>query len=75
MGLDEEMLVPVESPLVAFDGIRVFSKGISQLMVHAAERTLPVDFLVMRANQHLMQSWARNGSMQYMAWLRLYIKL
>ena len=47
MGLDEEMLVPVESPLVAFDGIRVFPKGIARLMVYAAERTLLVNFLVM----------------------------
>ena len=46
MGLDEQMLVPVESPLVAFDGTRVFPKGIARLMVHAAERTLPVNFLV-----------------------------
>ena len=46
MGLDEEMLVPVESPLVAFDRTRVFPKGIVHLMVHAAERTLPVNFLI-----------------------------
>ena len=29
MGLDEQMLVPAESPLVAFDGTRVFPKGIA----------------------------------------------
>ena len=29
MGLDEEMLVPVESPLVVFNGTRVFLKGIT----------------------------------------------
>ena len=46
MGLDEQMLVPMESPLVAFDGTRVFPNGIEHLMVHAAERTLPVNFLV-----------------------------
>ena len=34
MGLDEDMLVPIESPLVPFDGIRVFPKGIARLMVH-----------------------------------------
>ena len=34
MGLDEDMLVPVESTLVAFDGTRVFPKGIARLMVH-----------------------------------------
>ena len=49
MGLDEEMLVLVESPLVAFDGARVFLKGITLLMVHAAERTLPINFLVMES--------------------------
>ena len=49
MGLDEDMLVPVESPLVAFDEIRVFPKGIARLMVHIAERTLPVNFLVMES--------------------------
>ena len=49
MGLDEKMLVPVESPLVAFDGTRVFPRGIARLMVHAAERTLPVNFLVMES--------------------------
>ena len=49
MGLDEEMLVSVESPLVAFDGTRVFPKGIAQLMVHAVERTLPINFLVMES--------------------------
>ena len=46
MGLDEQMLVLVESPLVAFDGTRVFPKGIAHSMVHATERTLPVNFLV-----------------------------
>ena len=46
MGLDENMVVPVESPLVTFDGTRVFPKGISRLMVHAAERSLLVNFLV-----------------------------
>ena len=49
MSLDEEMLVPVENPLVAFNGTRVFLKGIAHLMVHAAERTLPVNFLVMES--------------------------
>ena len=47
MDLDEKMLVLVERPLVAFDGTRVFSRGIVRLMVHDAERTLPVNFLVM----------------------------
>ena len=46
MGLDEQMLVPVESPLVAFDGTRVCPKGTSRLMVYAAERILLVNFLV-----------------------------
>ena len=45
MGLDEDMSVPIESPLVAFDGTKVFPKGIARLMVHVAERTLPVNFL------------------------------
>ena len=49
MGLDEETLVSVESPLVAFDGTRVFPKGIARLMVHVAERTLPVNFLVIES--------------------------
>ena len=49
MGLDEEMLVPVKSPFVAFDGTRVFPKGIARLMVHVAERTLPVNFLVIES--------------------------
>ena len=49
MGLDEKMLVPVESHLVAFDGTRVFPRGIVRLMVHAAERTLQVNFLVMES--------------------------
>ena len=43
------MLVPVESPFVAFDGIRVFLKGTSRLMVYAAERTMPVNFLVVES--------------------------
>ena len=47
MGLDEEMLVPVENPLVAFNGTRVFLKGIVWLIVHVAKRTLIVNFLVM----------------------------
>ena len=46
MGLDEQMLVLVESLLVAFDGTRVFPKRIARLMVHTAERTLPMNFLV-----------------------------
>ena len=49
MGLDEEMLVIVESPLVAFDGTRVFPKGITLLIVHVVKRTLPVNFLVMES--------------------------
>ena len=49
MGLDEEMLVPVESSLVAFDGTRVFLKGITYLMVHIAKRTLTVNFLVIES--------------------------
>ena len=43
------MLVPAESPLVAFDGTRVFPKGIACLMVHAAERTLLMNFLVIES--------------------------
>ena len=39
------MLVPVESPLVAFDGTRVFPRGIARLMVHAAKKALPMNFL------------------------------
>ena len=49
MGLDEDMLVPVESPLVAFDGTKVFPKGIAHLMVHAVEMTLPINFLVIES--------------------------
>ena len=49
MGLDEEMLVPVESPLVAFEGTKVFPNEIARLMVHAAERTLPVNCLVIES--------------------------
>ena len=49
MSLDEKMLVSVESPLVAFDGTRVYPRGIARLMVHAAKKTLPVDFLVMES--------------------------
>ena len=49
MGLDENMLVPVESHLVAFDGTRVFPSGIVRLVVHVAERTLSVNFLVMKS--------------------------
>ena len=49
MCLDEQMLVPMESSLVAFDGTRVFPKGIARLIVHAAERTLPVNFLVIES--------------------------
>ena len=35
--------------MVAFDGMRVFSKGIARLMVYAAERTLFVNFLVIES--------------------------
>ena len=49
MGLDGQMLVPMESSLVAFDGTRVFPKGVAHLMVHAVERTLPVNFLVIES--------------------------
>ena len=49
MGLEEQMLVSVENPLVAFDGTRVFPKGISRLMVHAAESTLLVNFLMIES--------------------------
>ena len=49
MGLNKHMLVPVESSLVAFDGTRVFPKGIARLMVHATERTLPLNLLVIES--------------------------
>ena len=49
MGSDEQMLVLAESPLVAFDETRVFPKGIAHLMVHAAERTLLVNFLMIES--------------------------
>ena len=49
MGLDKQMLVPEESLLVAFDGTRVFPKGIARLMVHVAERTLSMNFLVVES--------------------------
>ena len=49
MGLDKKTLVPVESPLVAFDGTRVFPREIARLMVHVVERTLPINFLVMES--------------------------
>ena len=49
MGLDEQMLVPAESHLVAFDGTRVFSKGIESLMLHATEKTPSVNFLVIES--------------------------
>ena len=49
MGLDEHMLVPTESPLVAFDGTKVFPKEITHLMVHTAKRTLPMNFLVIES--------------------------
>ena len=51
VGLDEQTLIPAETPLVAFDGTRVFPKGITHLMVHATERTLPVNFLVIESNE------------------------
>ena len=61
MGLDEDMLVPIESPLVAFDWIRVYPKEIACLMVHAAERTLSVNFLVIKSrstfNAIMGQGW------------------
>ena len=47
--------------LVAFDGTRVFPKGIARLMVHTAERTLPINFLVMESrsafNAIMGQGW------------------
>ena len=49
MGLDEKTLVLVESPLIAFDGTRVYPRGVARLMVCAAKRTLPVNFLVMES--------------------------
>ena len=49
VGLDEDMLVLVKSPLVAFDGTRVFPKGVARLMVYATERTLLVNFLVIES--------------------------
>ena len=59
IGLDEDMLVPIERPLVAFDGTTVFPKGIARLMVHAAERTLPVNFLVID-NKRMNPCYARS---------------
>ena len=46
MGLDEQMLVPAESPLVTFDGTKVFPKGIACLMVHVVKL---VNFLVIES--------------------------
>ena len=66
MGLDEQMLVPVESSLVAFDG--TFPKGIAHLMVYAAERTLPMNFLVIESRYAFNESWVKGGSMLCMEW-------
>ena len=63
MGLDEQMLALAESHLVSFDGTRVFPKGIARLMMHAAERTLLVNFLVIESrsafNVIMGRGWIR----------------
>lgn len=46
MGLDSNILTPSLSPMVAFDNSKVFPRGIAKLMVHAAERDLQINFLV-----------------------------
>ena len=61
MGIEEEMLVSVENPLVAFDGTRVFPKRIARLIVHVVESTLLVNFLVIESrsvfNVIMGQGW------------------
>ena len=75
MDLVEKILVSVESPLIAFDGTKVYRGGIARLMVHVVERTLLINFLVMEADKLLMRSWAKDGFMPCTEWSRLCTKL
>ncbi|XP_062118314.1 uncharacterized protein LOC133831928 [Humulus lupulus] len=46
MGLEENQIRPSTMPVLGFNSQRVYPKGVVRLTVVAAERTLPVDFLI-----------------------------
>ncbi|XP_062103974.1 uncharacterized protein LOC133815108 [Humulus lupulus] len=46
MGLEENQIWPSTIPILGFNSQRVYPKGVMRLTVVAAERTLPVDFLI-----------------------------
>ncbi|XP_062100243.1 uncharacterized protein LOC133806130 [Humulus lupulus] len=46
MGLEENQIRTSTTPILGFNSQRVYPKGVVRLTVVAAERTLPVDFLI-----------------------------
>ncbi|XP_062119325.1 uncharacterized protein LOC133833084 [Humulus lupulus] len=46
MGLEEDQIRPSTMPILGFNSHRVYPKGVVRLTVVAAERALPVDFLI-----------------------------
>ncbi|XP_062114151.1 uncharacterized protein LOC133825188 [Humulus lupulus] len=46
MGLEENQIRPSTMPILGFNSHRVYPKGVVRLTVVAAERALPVDFLI-----------------------------
>ncbi|XP_062093974.1 uncharacterized protein LOC133800007 [Humulus lupulus] len=61
MGLEENRIRTSVAPILGFNSQRVYPKGIVRLTVVAAERTLPVDFLIMNSitsyNAIMGRSW------------------
>ncbi|XP_062117115.1 uncharacterized protein LOC133830983 [Humulus lupulus] len=61
MGLEESQIRPSVAPILGFNSQRVYPKGAVRLNVVAAERTLPVDFLIVDSvtsyNTIMGRSW------------------
>ncbi|XP_062099828.1 uncharacterized protein LOC133805678 [Humulus lupulus] len=61
MGLEESQIRPYVAPILGFNSQRVYPKGVVRLNAVAAERTLPMDFLIVDSitsyNAIMGRSW------------------
>ncbi|XP_062074958.1 uncharacterized protein LOC133778965 [Humulus lupulus] len=60
MGLEENQIRPSTTPILGFNSQRVYPKGVVQLIVVAAERTFPVDFLIIDSTTSYNTIMGRN---------------
>ncbi|XP_062074930.1 uncharacterized protein LOC133778935 [Humulus lupulus] len=60
MGLAENQIRPTTTPILGFNSQRVYPKDVIRLTVVAAERTLPVDFLIIDSTTSYNAIMGRN---------------